>query len=493
MNRLLCGFSSFAFYLVISGQGRDPVPSTLPVSKLATEIYDSDDGGNRTPPLIPRTVILKPSPSPESLAPSARSLSPECTGTLSRNKGPRRRQKTQPSQGDAVLIGFLGGQNCPDIATRAGEEPLNSASQSEAGDPNSPMDVEDGNPGENKGFNLIQTAQNALLVDGTDKPSGEKGQSPKSDETRRSLSRLQTRDLNASTGDGATLDAVGPIPTKRDSDNQTGPDNPQLFQAPVTDSRSAREESPERSPSTLGRPSTIRRSSSATSPLRKYAIAPSERSPMELLPAMQTSQPSLSAQSPSGQQTLPPLHSQFPNLVEDRSTNDKKSRTNVINTNRPHIPLLNSSLNSPPLTSLGTRPGQYPSPQTRLNGHFPHPYPPSQPSPASSYSDTSPRDNYRPNSDTSSLSPRGRFAPNQFYSNRRTSKSGELTPLSAESHKTSGKFGTDTSPDSDRVNVESGRPVLPPLGSSAPIVAGLFKCEHAGCTASPFQTQYLLK
>ena len=40
-----------------------------------------------------------------------------------------RRSRTQPSQGDAVLIGFLKGLHNSEIATRAGKEPLNSASQ----------------------------------------------------------------------------------------------------------------------------------------------------------------------------------------------------------------------------------------------------------------------------------------------------------------------------------------------------------------------------
>ena len=36
----------------------------------------------------------------------------------------KRKRRTQPSRGDAVLIGLLGGLNNLDIAARAGEEPL---------------------------------------------------------------------------------------------------------------------------------------------------------------------------------------------------------------------------------------------------------------------------------------------------------------------------------------------------------------------------------
>lgn len=468
--------------------GRDLVPSTPRVSKLATDNYYSDDGYNltRTPPLVRRTVTLK-SPSPEYLAPLARSPSPDCAGT-SRTKVPRRRQKTQASQGDAVLIGFLGGQNLPDIARKAGEEPLNSASQSEASDPASPMDVEDRSAVEDNGINLIQTAQNALpLVDDAGRSGDEKSRRPKLDD-KRSLSKLYTlglpRDIVMPDADGSKVKGYR-------SEHQIT-SNPKTSEVQPNDKDGARAVSPTRSPPALSRPNQLRRSSSSTSPLRKYAIPPSERSPMELLPAMRTSLPSLSAQSPNGQQTLPPFHSQFPNLKDDRIMGEKASRSNTISTNRPPFPL-DGNLNSPSLSSLGPRSGQYPSPQTRLNGNFSHPYPPAQPSPASTYSDASPRETYRPSSDPTSMSPRARFGPNQYYSNGRTPKGGESTPLSAESYQSSGNYSTDTSPNDDQTNAEASRPVLPPLGSGVQLMAGLFKCEHAGCTAAPFQTQYLLK
>ena len=436
---------------------------------------------------------LKPSPSPDFQPASARSPSPECAGTLSRNKGPRRRLKTQASQGDAVLINFLAGQNFPDIANRAGEEPLNSASQSEAGDPSSPMDVVDGGAVEEKSFNLVQTAQDALpLVDSNEKSIDEKCHSPILDNTRRSLSKLHTRDLIPLTGNNVIPDTARPKIEEHSSDGQKA-SNPEGPEPPLSNTHSARAASPNRSPPIQNRPSQVRRGSSTTSALRKYAISPSGRSPMEQLPAMQTSESSLIAQSPSGQQTLPPIHSQFPNLAEDRLTNDKNSRSSVINNNRQHFPLLDGSLKSPTLGSLSTRPGQYPNPQARLNGHFPPPYPPSQPSPASTYSETSPRETFRPKSDSTSMSPRARFGPKQYYPNERTPKSGELTPISAESYQSSGNYGADTSPRGEQISVEGGRPILPPLGSSAPLMAGSFQCEHAGCTALPFQTQYLLK
>lgn len=431
--------------------------------------------------MLPRPLKLKLSPSPESLPPPA-------------NKGPKRRQQTQASQGDAVLINFLAGQNLPDVATRAGEEPLNSASQSESGEPGSPMDVGDENIVEKKGSSLVQTAQDALpLIDESAQvPINDRTRSPKIDDSRRSLSRLHTQDLIPSSRDQALSDAPGSrIGEEKFGGHVTS--NPRGSEATLGTAQGAGKTSPRRSPPPSSRPSHLmRRSSSTASPLRKYAIPASEASSMETLPAMQTSPQSLSAKSPNSQQTLPPLHAHFGPLVEGLSTNDNDHRSNGMNPNRQHFPLLDNTVNSPSLGSLSTRPGQFSSPQSRLNGPLPPPYPPSQPSSVNTFNEGSPRETYRPSSDPTSMSPPGRFGPNQFYPNARTPKNDEMTPLSAESYQSSTSYGTDTLPNSDHVDSEGSRPILPPPGN-AQSLTGSFKCEHEGCSAQPFQTQYLLK
>lgn len=478
-------------FFISSGAGWDRVPSTPQVSKLA-ENYDSDDGCNHTPPLLSRIVNLKPSPSPEYLPPKAKSPTPDRVST-SNLKGPKRRQKTQASQADAVLIGFLGGLIHPDIATRAGEEPLNSASQSETGDQSEGMDdVEGGSAVGEKSSSLVQTAQDALpLIDGTDALADDQPSNPKPDESRRSLSKIYTQDLNPSKIT-STSEAAGLNLSKESSDGQVT-SNPKDADVKISNTRNVRGFSPRASPPPSIRPNhaTARRHSpsSATSPLRRFAIPISEGSPMETLPAMHSSPSSSSAKSPKSQQTLPPLHAHFGPLVEGRSPNDKDIRPNGINTGRHTFPLMNGAVHSPPLSSIPARSNQFGSAaQAR---RFP-PYPPPQSSPASTYSDPSPREPYRQGQDSTTMSQPGRFGQSQYHSEGRTPQSDDLTPLSAESYPSTANFSADTSPNGDRINTE-GR-VLPPLGGgTVPLMTGLFKCENAGCTAAPFQTQYLLK
>lgn len=463
-----------------------PSPSSPQVSKLA-ENYDSDDGCNRTPPLLRRIVNCKPSPSPEYIP----SPTPDRVST-SNHKGPKRRPKTQASQGDAVLIGFLGGQNNPDIAIKAGEEPLNSASQSEAGDQSEGMeDVEGGSAVGEKSSSLVQTAQDALpLIDGTDARADDQPIDPNPDDSRPPLSKIYTHDLNPS--------QLNPAPdAARLNLGKEGPvgqvtSNPKDANVTINSTRNARGFSPRASspPSIRPNHATARRRSpsSTTSPLRRFAIPISEGSPMETLPAMHSSPSSSSAKSPKSQQTLPPLHAHFGPLVEGRSPNDSDIRPNGINASRHHFPLINGAVRSPPLSSIPPRSNQFASAQAR---RFP-PYPPPQSSPASTYSDASPREPYRKSQDSTTMSQPGRFGQSQYHSERRTPQSDDLTPLSTESYPSAANFSADTSPNGDRINTE-GR-VLPPLGvGTVPLMTGMFKCENAGCTASPFQTQYLLK
>lgn len=434
---------------------------------------------------------LKPTPSPEYIPQKGKSPSPDRMSS-SNHKGPKRRSKTQPSQGDAVLIGFLGGLNNPEIATKAGEEPLNSASQSEAGDQSEGMkDVEGGSAVGEKSSSLVQTAQDALpLIDRTDARADDQPSNPKADDSRPSLSKIYTQDLNPSKTNPAS-DAAGPNLGKECPDAQVT-SNPKDVNVTINHTRNIRGFSPRASPPPSIRPNhvTARRHSpsSATSPLRRFAIPISEGSPMEKLPAMHNSPSSSSAKSPKTQQTLPPLHAHLGPLVEGRSPNDPSIRPNGINPVRHTFPLMNGAVHSPPISSIPPRSNQFASAQAR---RFP-PYPPPQSSPASSYSDASPREPYRQSQDSTSMSQPGRFGQSQYHSERRTPQSDDLTPLSAESYASVANFSSDTSPNVDRINPE-GR-VLPPLGvGNVPLMTGLFKCENAGCTAAPFQTQYLLK
>ncbi|KAL8738616.1 MAG: hypothetical protein Q9181_000612 [Wetmoreana brouardii] len=391
-------------------------------------------------------------------------------------KGRKRRPKTQASQGDAVLIGFLGGQNLPDVATRAGEEPLNSASQSETGDFDQEMDLGDEGTAEKKNH-LVQTAQDALSVDGNDektvgapcethrrvrpKITTQSLVPPAKDQDKRTLSRSrsnQDRRGNASTIKTENLDPALGGPADGNHQQRLSPPD----------------EEKQRSSSDTHRSSPL-----ATSPrLRQYMASIGS----ETLPAIQSVTPSLSAKSSTGQQSLPSISAQLGGLVDGSSPNESLSA-------RSTFPMANG-IQSPPMSGISPRPNHYPSPQSRLNS-FPAVFPATQPSPASTYSEVSPREPYRMSNDPTSMSPPGKPGP-PYYTTGRTPQGGELTPQSAESYPGFKGFTAAISQNGDNANIE-GRPILPPPPGTGPIATGNFKCDFPGCTAAPFQTQYLLK
>ena len=383
-------------------------------------------------------------------------------------KGKKRHPKAQASQGDAVLIGFMGGLNHPDLATKAGEVPL---PQSDDSDVDDPMDV-DGREqkDENKSVydentDLVLLAENALPL--VDRNSGY-------DVSKNEHSRPARPKILTQPSLPELKDAVHIKTEYRQSSPLTEVSSPKR-----TKYRSNASHSPSRSSYKKGDPD-----SAAISPmLRRFTIPNSERSPTETLPAMQQSPPSSSSKSPSGQHSLPSLRAiQLEPLLDSRSPNENAPH----GISRPSFPLSNGTVKSPPMSSIAPRPAQYPSPQTRINGHFHQPYPHGQLSPA--YSDASPRD-------SANMSPPGKPIHAQYVSGGRTPQSEELTPQSAESHLSTSSFSSAPSPHPHHLDMDRSRPILPPLSgmTGGPLMIGAFKCEHLGCIAPAFQTQYLLK
>ena len=415
---------------------------------------------------MPQIVNLKPSPSPDYLPPPERSPTPERLSRSSNlnSKGKKRRPKAQASQGDTVLIGFMGGLNYPDLATKAGEVPLPQFDDSDVDDP---MDVDgkeqadDNQPVYEKNIDLVHLAENALRNNGHD--------TSRNEHPRPTRPKIFTR---------TSLPEPNDVLLVKTGSRQSSP-----FAKAGSPKRTQHGSNAGRSPSG----SSYRKrdsDSAAISPmLRRFTIPNSERSPTETLPAMQRSPPSSTSKSPNGQHSLPSLRAiQLEPLLDGRSP--KENPPHVIN--RPPFPLSNGIVNSPPTNSIAPRPVQYPSPQTRINGHFNQHHPHGQPSPA--YSDASPRD-------SANMSPPGKPVHLQYYPGVRTPQSEELTPQSAESHLSTSSFSTAPSPQSHHPDIDQSRPILPPLSGMAggPLMIGAFKCEHAGCTAPAFQTQYLLK
>ena len=433
--------------------------------KLAAETYDSDDGLiQRSPPLVPQIVNLKPSPSPDYLPPPESSPSPEQSSRSSNLNSKRRKRhpKAQASQGDAVLIGFMGGLNYPDLATKVGEVPL---PQSDDSDVDDPMDVEgreqsdESKPVYDEKSALVQLAEDALpFAEGNNGNDASKNEHPRPTRpkilTQPSLPEPKD-ELHVKTECRQSSPSAGARSPKRTKYGSNG------------------NHSPSGSSHKKGDPD-----SAAISPmLRRFTIPNSERSPTETLPAMQQSPPSNSSKSPNGPHSLPSLRAiQLEPLLDGRSPNE----TTPHGINRPSFPLSNSTMNSPPMSSIAPRPVQYPSPQTRINDHYHQPYPHGQPSPAYSV-------------ESANMSPPGKPMHPQYFSGGRTPQSEELTPQSAESHLSTSSFSTASSP--HHIEIDRSRPILPPLSGMAggSLMIGAFKCEHAGCTAPAFQTQYLLK
>ena len=439
--------------------------------KLAAETYDSDDGLiQRSPPLVPQIVNLKPSPSPDYLPPPERSPTPERQSRSSNlnSKGKKRRPKAQASQGDAVLIGFMGGLNYPDLATKVGEVPL---PQSDDSDVDDSMDVDgrehtdETKSNSDKNNDLVQLAENVLPLD---ERNGEHGTS-KNEHSRPTRPKILTQ-----TSLPEPKDELHVKTEYHQSSPCTGGSSPKRTKHGPNSSHSPSGTSHKKGDYDSG----------AISPmLRRFTIPNSERSPTETLPAMQQSPPSSASKSPNCQHSLPSLRAiQLEPLLDGRSPNE----------NGPHgikrapFPLSNGTVKSPPLNPIAPRPIQYPSPQTRMNSHFHQQFPHGQPSPA--HSDASPRD-------SANMSPPGKPMHSQYYASGRTPQSEELTPQSAESHLSTSSFSTAPSPHPHHMDLDRNRPILPPLSGmdSGSLIIGTFKCEHAGCTAPAFQTQYLLK
>ena len=433
------------------------------------ETYDSDDGlVQQSPPLVPRIVNLKPSPSPDYLPPPERSPTPEHLSRSSNlnSRGKKRHPKAQASQGDAVLIGFMGGLNHPDLATKAGEVPL---PQSDDSDVDDPMD-EDGReqkhekkPAHHKTVDLVHLAENALPL--VEKNNGH--DASKNEHSRPARPKILTRPS---------------LPESKTGGVHVKPERQPSPSAEANSPKRAKHGSSVSRPLSRSSHSKGDADSAAISPLlRRFTIPMSARSPTETLPALQQSPPSSSIKSPKGQQNLPSLRAmQIEPLLETRNPNENAPHA----MHRSSFPLTNVSVNSSPISSVGaTRPAQYPSPQSRMNGHFPQSYAHGQPSPA--YSDASPRD-------SSTMSPPGKPIHPQNYADGRTAQSEELTPQSAESHLSPSSFSTVPSPHPQHLDKDRSRLTLPPPPPMTGMV-GTFKCDHAGCMAPAFQTQYLLK
>ena len=470
-----------------------------------------DDENPRSPQLQAIKFRASPTPDPSFIPPPVCKSSPESDQesvyTL-HGKGRRRKKKRhQPLQGDAVLIGFLSNGNRPDIAREAGDKPL--GEHPDSGTNCGTDDEMDSEPSHNEPL-IKQVPYFAAHTSGD------------SEASRRDPGDIYTTDNQALDRPTTSTSSVASTPDILSNDNRSAPISvensqpyPFLSQKPIPppsdklvssgnrrdlvseDKKQASYSGPRsKTPAaekqqiqtefistnapqanTLYTTSCVADAESlATSPIAQFTISDTQGSPNTLPPM----------HSPNGQQSLPGIESIGPF--------SKKPPPLAVQT-RPSFPSIKASIHSPPQDyHKATQFTQYPSIQTRTNGYHPS-YPTTEPSPASTVSDASPRETYRPGHDRSAMSPPGKYVVRPVQPSGLTpqSVSDVQTPLSAESQPSAGSFSTETSPNGDRMSIDADQATLPSLSATGPTGGGAFKCDYAGCTAPPFQTQYLLK
>lgn len=400
---------------------------------MTSDVYDSDDAMNRSPLLQPQVIKygpeeeLPPFLHKESASGEGGGDSPSSQGSSTGRSRKKRRQ--QPTLGDAVLIRALD-PNRPDIARIAAEDPLVVDSSDDDDDDRRTAPAK---PPHHKPSASQTTSEAADL-----------GQA-----AARALSLL-IDDPPAAGGKPAPLDH-GPLPSIDQLTSEPKSPRPSHRQQPTAEK--AEEDS------------------LATSPLGKFTIYPSNHSPQDLLPAIQSPPRPTARGSPENTQSLPSIHSAI-GEIPAAPRRDSSGRINP-------IPPLSISGASPPLPVLGR--------ERQLSGPPPPPAPAQMPSPFSHVSAMSSKDptGLSPASQSSySVRPAQGLRPDlaNMTSPYDTSPRGpQSVPNPAANYPTP----TDPRPGGEE------RPAL--ASGPSPPSGPMYKCKHPGCTAPPFQTQYLLK
>ena len=406
-----------------------------------SELSDSDPlAPPRSPGLEKVEPRLKPSPTPPPFPAS--------------QKAEIKRKKPGPTQGDVVLLGFLGNGNHPDVATRAGREALRVSESDEE------MEDLDEEAAAKQGRNasiepdLPRTAQKTLrLLNETTTPKAKDASILRKDSSVVVKTEVETSPIERL--QGLQINGVPQLAcSETDASLKSPPESHKSF--------FAQGYGPE--------------DSLINSPVSAHMKGPD--SAAQKLPAFHSPGKD-GAESPQNQK-LPHFSEIFGNADQTNHESDalrnRQSSFSMSPTiqftvqQRPsagHLSSLNHA--SPLLISTETSPRDYrqgisPHSTTGISSHF------FQPRRTSAASETSPTTYQLPVASTSTSSTDG------------TSPSTQPTPI--ETH---------------HLNIEANTPVIlpPPISSSNQQISAHggsgFKCNFAGCTAPPFQTQYLLK
>ena len=434
--------------------------------KLAAERYDPEDGLiPDSPQLVAQILTLKPSSSPEYISSTESSDSDHIPPGVK----PKRRVKAQASRGDAVLIGFMGGLNHPDLANRAGEEVLpqsDTESGSEAMASRCSHKHVDSPP------NDVSSREPSASA----KASHENGNEKQilAVYARPELPRLFTE--SGITQENKDRGYLGKC---SQADIDCVPNHYLRNQTPSVEISNNNPGLGINGIATPGPPRISKASgpvSSPTSPMiRRATLSSATTANDTALPAMQPSQQLNVPKSPSQQQGLPSLH--------DSGLKPLLDGAPLRNGLRPQpTPASANAVLSPPMSS---KMSTFPSPPSRSSSNFSPQYANGHPSPA--YSNPSPRD------------PRNMSSPSHHgvHFSHFVSRSGNdaLTPQSADSYVSSSAAGRSPKANIDTIEVDRSGRLLPPLvpHPGPPVINGSFQCTFDGCSAAPFPTQYLLK
>ncbi len=459
----------------ITGRCEDEV-KVFNGAKVAAERYDPDDGLVRdSPPLEKLEVNLNPTPSPD-YCPSESSDSPDPSG--------RKRAEPQASQGDAVLINFMGGFDHPELASKAGEEALPFLDDNSVDESHMDIDSSRREDSQQDHAALVRLAADTLPLtqNGDSRPTSRenalgienlKPQRPTILTENRPFPSNERRILDASTAKLSHRNSSerGTIEDSERKVLRAATDGPPLLNSHGLQHGQS--------------PNILNDDEPVSEVMRRNTLPASHRSPNETLAPLQSQgSPASFAKSP-GPESLPSLEqTNLKNLMNSKPPTENWYKDPGV----PQIPI-SKTLNSPPLASMARKAStSYPSPRSRMNSTFGPPFGPGHPSPVTT--DTSPRD-------SSAMSPPGRPGSHQFTPmfSAGSTQSEDSTPQSALS---SGSYSsTVPSPQigGEQMEVDRAGRLLPPLVAhqGPPLMTGAFKCDYPGCTAAAFQTQYLLK
>ncbi|CAG5179001.1 uncharacterized protein ALTATR162_LOCUS8983 [Alternaria atra] len=448
----------------------------------SVEYYQDDEFLTKSPLLEARIVKATPSPTP-----------PPLVTTVVRHLPSRQSIRTRPTQGDWVLIREMD-PNQPDIAQKASEQALNSDSDSdpEHGSEDDEMpDADSLNTAtapsvSNNGQSVPPTQQPTLLEVLGSAPD------PKATATHRDsvIEDEVTRPFGLA-ADRRTSQASA----TRIAPNSLRPTTNGINRTPSISTALSNVSLQPPTQLTQGLANGLSQEhESATSPgLRQLTIPRPRGLSADTLPALQAPSPARDATAGSPSQQLPSFR-HMDDIARSATSDHEATRSNSISF--PHRQSVSSVGQSP--TSIAR--------QLSISSHSPAtPFPPlSASSPMSAHELPHRGDLFLRTSGggafgTDARRPSHAASDNSPYTATLHSASTSDSYQSSEGL-SPGAQPTPIEPRQRHMSLDgalASRVLPPPLNSglqqqTTPHIVGCFKCDYPGCTAAPFQTQYLL-